>query len=130
MGDLSAFVKTLKQRYSMSYNGRYARKGTLWEDRFKSVLVENAIDAKATVAAYIDLNPVRAGMVPASELYPWSSHCHYIGLRNDKWLTPHPLLWSLGNTPFAREAAYVCWMDLGTRWARIIGHRRMLARLS
>jgi putative transposase len=38
--------------------------------------------------------------------YPWSSYAHYAGLRNDKFLTPHPLYWNLGNTPFAREAAY------------------------
>lgn len=74
MGDLSAFVKTLKQRYSMSYNGRYARKGTLWEDRFKSVLVENAPHAKATVAAYIDLNPVRAKLVEDPKDYRWSGY--------------------------------------------------------
>ena len=55
---------------------------------------------------YIDLNPVRAGMVAQAREYTWSSHAHYIGLRTDKLLTPHPLVWALGNTPFAREAAY------------------------
>ena len=50
MGDVSAFVKTLKQRYSMSYNARHGRTGTLWEERFKSVLVENGESAKAVVA--------------------------------------------------------------------------------
>ncbi len=74
MGDVSAFVKTLKQRYSMSYNGRHGRKGTLWEDRFKSVLVENGEQAKATVAAYIDLNPVRAKIVPDPKDYRWSGY--------------------------------------------------------
>jgi putative transposase len=38
--------------------------------------------------------------------YPWSSHGHYIGRRADKLVMPHPLVWELGNTPFAREAAY------------------------
>ena len=74
MYDLSAFVKTLKQRYSMSYNGRNKRRGTLWEDRFKSVLVENASDAKSTVAAYIDLNPVRAKIVADPKAYRWSGY--------------------------------------------------------
>lgn len=74
MGDVSAFVKTLKQRYSMSYNGRHDRRGTLWEDRFKSVLVENAEHAKATVAAYIDLNPVRAKLVEDPKDYRWSGY--------------------------------------------------------
>jgi REP element-mobilizing transposase RayT len=74
MGDVSAFVKTLKQRYSMSYNGRHGRKGTLWEDRFKSVLVENGEQARATVAAYIDLNPVRAKLVADPKDYRWSGY--------------------------------------------------------
>lgn len=74
MGDISAFMKTLKQRYSMSYNGRYKRTGTLWEERFKSVLVENRENAKATVAAYIDLNPVRAKLVEDPKEYRWSGY--------------------------------------------------------
>ena len=74
MGDVSAFVKTLKQRYSMSYNRRHGRSGTLWEERFKSVLVENGESAKAVVAAYIDLNPVRAGLVSDPKDYRWSGY--------------------------------------------------------
>jgi hypothetical protein len=74
MGDVSAFVKTLKQRYSMSYNARHKRSGTLWEERFKSVLVENAEGAKAAVAAYIDLNPVRAKTVADPKDYRWSGY--------------------------------------------------------
>lgn len=74
MGDVSAFVKTLKQRYSMSYNARHKRTGTLWEERFKSVLVENGETAKAAVAAYIDLNPVRAGIVKDPKDYRWSGY--------------------------------------------------------
>jgi REP element-mobilizing transposase RayT len=74
MGDVSAFVKTLKQRYSMSYNARHKRSGTLWEERFKSVLVENGESAKAAVAAYIDLNPVRAKIVDDPKDYRWSGY--------------------------------------------------------
>ena len=74
MGDVSAFVKTLKQRYTMSYNARLKRSGTLWEERFKSVLVENGESAKAAVAAYIDLNPVRAKLVTDPKDYRWSGY--------------------------------------------------------
>jgi len=74
MGDVSAFVKTLKQRYSMSYNARHGRSGTLWEERFKSVLVENRESAKAAVAAYIDLNPVRAKIVADPKDYRWNGY--------------------------------------------------------
>lgn len=74
MGDVSGFVKTLKQRYSMSYNARHKRTGTLWEERFKSVLVENGESAKAAVAAYIDLNPVRARLAADPKDYRWSGY--------------------------------------------------------
>ena len=50
------------QRFTQWFNGTHKRTGTLWEDRFKSVIVEDGIAAK-TMAAYIDLNPMRAGMV-------------------------------------------------------------------
>jgi putative transposase len=56
--------------------------------------------------AYSDLNPVRAGLVGQAADYAWSSHGHYTGQRVDRLITPHPLVWGLGNTPFAREAAY------------------------
>lgn len=63
MGDISAFMKTLKQRFSMWFNKTHERYGPLWSDRFKSVLVEGKGNALQTMAAYIDLNPVRAGLV-------------------------------------------------------------------
>jgi putative transposase len=79
MGDLAMFMRSLKQRFSRWYNGRNRRKGTLWEDRYRSVAVE--IQDLATfghaariVAAYIDLNPVRAGMVEDPKDYEWSGY--------------------------------------------------------
>ena len=63
MGDVSAFMKEFKQRFSRWYNRHSGRFGTLWAERFKSVLVEDSPGAVRTVAAYIDLNPVRAGLV-------------------------------------------------------------------
>ena len=62
MHDLGEFMKALLQRFSRWFNAQHKRTGTLWESRFKSVLVEDGIAAQ-TMAAYIDLNPVRAGMV-------------------------------------------------------------------
>jgi len=56
--------------------------------------------------AYLDLNPVRAGQVESPADWAWSSHRHYLGQASDRLVTPHPLYWALGNTPFAREAAY------------------------
>ena len=63
MGDVSAFMKTLKQRFTIWFNKSRGRYGPLWSDRFKSVLVEGQGNPLQTMAAYIDLNPVRAGLV-------------------------------------------------------------------
>jgi len=73
MWDLSQFMKTLKQRFTSWFNRQHARRGTLWEERFKSILVEDGHAAR-TMAAYIDLNPVRAGMVNDPKDYRWCSY--------------------------------------------------------
>lgn len=74
MGDLSIFMKELKWRFSMWYNVGNQRLGTLWEDRFKSVLVEADEHALMTIAAYIELNPVRAGVVADPKDYRWCGY--------------------------------------------------------
>ena len=71
MWDLSFFMKALKQAFSKWYNKRHGKKGNLWEDKFRSVLVEEGHAARV-VAGYIDLNPVRAGMVKEACGYRWS----------------------------------------------------------
>ena len=63
MGDVSEFMKTLKQRFSIWFNRSRGRYGPVWCDRFKSTLVEDDPAVLRTVAAYIDLNPVRAKLV-------------------------------------------------------------------
>jgi putative transposase len=63
MGDVSPFMKLLKQRFTLWFNQSHQRFGTLWAERFKSVLIEPDDQVLTTVAAYIDLNPVRAGLV-------------------------------------------------------------------
>ncbi len=62
MFSLSNFMKSLKQRFSSFYNRNHQRKGTLWEERFKSVIVEGEETTLMTMALYVDLNPIRAGM--------------------------------------------------------------------
>ncbi len=74
MGDLSTFMKELKWRFSMWYNATNQRLGTLWEDRFKSVLVEGDEHVLLTVAAYIELNPVRAGVIADPKDYRWCGY--------------------------------------------------------
>ena len=79
MWDVSGFMKLLKQRFTQWYNRRKGRKGTLWEERFKSVLVEGAGEVLATMAAYIDLNPVRAGLVEDPKDYRWCGYGEAMG---------------------------------------------------
>jgi REP element-mobilizing transposase RayT len=78
MHDLSEFMKTLLQRFTRWFNRTHDRTGTLWEQRYKSVIVESG-EAARTMAAYIDLNPVRAGMVSDPAEYRWSSYGEAIG---------------------------------------------------
>ena len=91
MGNLAAFMKALKQRFTQWFNRKHERRGTLWEDRYHSTIVEYQGYSKAVVgtsreaaevrshaarivAAYIDLNPIRAGMVEDPKDYAWSSY--------------------------------------------------------
>lgn len=102
---LPRMMQAVGRTYVRHFNDAMSRSGTLWEGRYKSTLIQTDRYLLACMA-YIDLNPVRAGMVPQAQDYPWSSHAHYTGRHFDKHITPHALYWGLGNTPFAREAAY------------------------
>ena len=78
MGDVSEYMKTVKQRFSVWYNRNHRRFGTLWADRFKSVLVEGKGNPLQTMAAYIDLNPVRAGIVDDPKDYRFCGYAEAI----------------------------------------------------
>ncbi len=79
MGDVSLFMKELKQRFSIWYNRSHRRSGTLWGERFKSVLVQDDPFALMTIAAYIDLNPVRAGIVSDPVEYRYCGYGEAMG---------------------------------------------------
>jgi hypothetical protein len=88
MGDLAQCMKTLQQRFTQWFNRIHTRTGTLWEDRFRSTIVEGVDESGRTshatriVAAYIDLNPLRAGIVDDPKDSPW---CGYgAAVRGDK----------------------------------------------
>lgn len=102
---LPLMMQALGRRYVRHFNLCHGRTGTLWEGRYRSSLIQTERHLLACMV-YLDLNPVRAGMVADPADHPWSSHGHYTGTRVDKMLTPHALYWQLGNTPFDREAAY------------------------
>lgn len=102
---LPKMMQALGRRYVRYFNDRHKRSGTLWEGRYRSTIIESE-RYLLTCMAYLDLNPVRAGMVVQAKDYFWSSHAHYIGLKSDRLITPHALYWEMGNTPFAREDSY------------------------
>ena len=102
---LPQMMQAVGRAYVRYFNLRHQRTGTLWEGRYRSNLIESERYLLACMV-YIDLNPVRAGMVAQPADYKWSSHRHCIGQASAPWVTPHALFWGLGNTPFAREAAY------------------------
>jgi putative transposase len=102
---LPRMMQALGRRYVRHFNLRHGRTGTLWEGRYRSSLIQTERHLLACMV-YLDLNPVRAGLVADPAEHPWSSHGHYTGARVDKTLTPHAMYWQLGNTPFDREAAY------------------------
>ena len=74
MGDLSTYMKELKQWISRVYNKEHNRKGTLWEERFWSCLLEDSAETLTSVASYIDRNAVRAGIVERPEDYRWCGY--------------------------------------------------------
>jgi hypothetical protein len=78
MWNLARFMQGVKQRFSQWFNARNGRAGTLWEGRFKSVLVEGTGQTLSTMAAYIDLNPVRAGIVKDPADYRWSGYAEAV----------------------------------------------------
>lgn len=100
-----AMMKAAGERYVRYFNKRYNRTGTLWDGRFRSCLVQN--DAYLLVChRYIELNPVRAGMVRDPSLYAWSSHHRNAYNQPDPLVTPHPIFSQLGTDEATRAHAY------------------------
>ena len=108
MHDLSEFMKTLKQRFSIWYNRNHDKRlGTLWTERFKSVLVEGSGNPLQTIAAYIDLNPVRAGLVEDPKDYRWCGYAEAVAgaRRAQSGLT---LIWATYADGSQREGHAAC----------------------
>ena len=81
LSSLANYMKEIKQAFSWYYNQRHNRRGTLWGERFKSVIVENG-ETLINCLAYIDLNPLRAGIVDRPEEYRWNSLGYHIQTSN------------------------------------------------
>ena len=122
--NLSLFVKEIKERFTRWYNKKEGRKGTLWMDRFKSVLVQDG-EALETMAAYIDLNPVRAGIVKDPKDYRWCGYgeamggsrcarrglCKVVGRPVDSWEVQQNLKPTRPNAEVLMTCeVYRCWL--------------------
>jgi putative transposase len=111
-GAVASLLQGVGRRYVRYFNGQQGRSGTLWDGRYRCTILQPERYVLPCMA-YIDLNPVRAGLAATAADYPWSSHGHYIGRRIDRLVTPDAQFWGLGNTPFAREAAYAEMVQAG-----------------
>ena len=102
---VSKMMQALSQRYVRYFNYTYQRSGTLWEGRYKSCVVD-AENYLLICQKYIELNPVRAGIVDSPADYYWSSYqTNGLG-RTSAICTPHPIYLSLGVNTAARLQAY------------------------
>ena len=87
LSSLSEFIREIKVNFARFYNRRHNRRGYFWGDRFKSVIVENG-ETLINCLAYIDLNPLRAGLEERPEDYRWNSLGYHIQTNNkDKFLS-------------------------------------------
>lgn len=116
-------LQKLGRRFVRWHNDRHARTGTLWEGRFRSAVVAGD-DWTLHCYRYIELNPVRAQLVAEARYWPWSSARVHLGLEADPHLVDHASFWSLGNTPFERQAAYRKQLDSGTGASELVALRR------
>jgi putative transposase len=101
----SLLMQNLGQRYVQAFNRRHARTGTLWEGRFRSCVVDSE-EYLFRCHQYIEMNPVRAGMVANPREYAWSSHRANADGQQSRLITPHSFYLSLGADDDRRSARY------------------------
>jgi putative transposase len=105
-------MQALNRRYGLFVNARHARSGTLWERRYRASVVQSERHLSAC-HVYIDLNPVRAGMVKRPEEYEWSSARHYVLGGCDPLVTDSPAFLALAGTLKRRTDAYRALLGIG-----------------
>lgn len=98
-------MQAMGRTYVQSLNRLYERSGTLWEGRYKASLIQ---DDRYLLSChkYVELNPVRAGLVQRPAQYPYSSYARNAAGKTDDLITEHPIYQSLGKTQTLRLAAY------------------------
>jgi putative transposase len=109
-GGAQAMMKGLGQHYAQFFNRVYQRTGPLWDGRYHSCIVESSYYVLAC-CRYIELNPVRAGMVNRPADYRWSSYRANADGADDRLVRPHTEFLALGNTSESRRSAYQAMFD-------------------
>ena len=126
-GALSVCMQAVGRAHVQAFNRRHGRRGTLWEGRYRSTVLEADVWLLPAMV-WLDTHPQRLpsllqlprwpvggvgvesgvamGEGPDAGAHPWVTAAHYLGLSAIKGLAVPPQYWALGNTPFAREAAY------------------------
>jgi len=109
---IGQLMKRLAGRHTRRRNRHDQRSGTLWEGRYRSSLVDRD-DYLLACCRYIELNPVRAGIVGDPVEYPWSSCRHRLAPEMPAWLDPDPCYLAMGENDKARQAVYRAFLDEG-----------------
>jgi len=104
-GSISLMMQAVGRDYVSWFNKRHTRTGTLWEGRFRSCLIDSE-HYLLTCYRYVEMNPVRAGLVSHPVLYEWSSYRHNALGHRSRLLTAHPVYLQLGRSAAERLAAY------------------------
>ena len=107
---LGRMMQLLGRHYVPYFNRKYVRSGTLFQGRFKTSVLEPE-PYLVNCMHYIESNPIRARLVASVEDFRWSSYAHHAGIQADAVVIDHSSYWSLGNTPFQREANYRAQFD-------------------
>ncbi len=144
---LSSLIQAIGRRYVARFNLRHGRSGTLWEGRFRAAVVEPGQHSLNSLCAIDNMTAALGaddeGVAPPTAPDPLRcSAAHHLGLRRDGFLAELPAYWQLGNTPFAREAAYGRMLQAGlasaqveamvqaARRGKVIGSAAFVAQLS
>jgi putative transposase len=125
--DLGLAVQAVGRHYVAATNRRHGLRGTCWDGRFRSSVVDGRAYA-LDLMALVELEPVLRGLAGSASAWPWSSAAHHLGSTSNPWLRELPALWRLGNTPFEREAAYAERLRQPTDPAFRESVRRVVAR--
>lgn len=124
---LSAMMQGIGRTYVPVFNFKHQRTGGLWEGRYRSFIIERE-DYWLTCMRYVELNPVRAGMVSTSEQYRWSSARAHVCGHEDPLLATHDLYLRLGTTPDQRQRAWHAICQAGTPDGELAEMREAIRR--